>query len=412
MKTPSAQWPVMPNTCPDRALGAAEGSSSLAMGGPMKRSTQTDVARLAGVSRAVVSHVVSNRPAGGITITEETRRRVLAAIEVTGYQPDASAQSLRLGKTRSVGVLIPDTQNPHYWQVVRGVEDAARPHGYDLFFSSTSLDPDRELAGVRALTRRRVDGLILMLTYYDKLESELLALRSSQSALVLFGLPPSSALEVDTAEPSHGEGAAEMMAHLLGLGHRRIALVLGVATPTLGVERLAAYEAALRAAGLPVDPELIVHTGPQIEDGYGAALHLLDLRPRPTAIVAVNDYLAIGVLRACVERGVRVPNDVSVAGFDDIDVAAYLTPGLTTVRVSAEEMGRRAFCLLLDRIEHPASPPQHVRVPAQLVLRASTGPACPDEGVNGVTDPRSRRPLPETPVLSAALGAGNAPNGA
>jgi LacI family transcriptional regulator len=205
-----------------------------------------------------------------------------------------------------------------------------------------------------------------MLTYHDKVEPELLALRSSQSALVLFGLPPNSSLDVDTVEPSHGQGAAETMAHLLGLGHRRVGLVLGVATSTLGVERLAAYETALRDAGLPVDPALIVHTGPRIEDGYAAALHLLDLRPRSTAIVVVNDYLAIGVLRACVVRGVCVPDDVSVAGFDDIDVAPYLTPGLTTVRVSAEEMGRRAFCLLLDRMERPASPPQHVRVPIEL----------------------------------------------
>jgi LacI family transcriptional regulator len=380
----------------------------------MKRPTQSDVARLAGVSRAVVSHVVNNRPAGRIAITEETRRRVLAAIEETGYQPDASAQSLRLGKTKSVGVLIPDTHNPHYWQVVRGVEDAARPHGYDLFISSTSLDPDREIAGIRTLARRRVDGLILLLTYYDRAESELLALRGSQNALVLFGQPSDPSLDLDTVEPSHRQGAVEMMAHLLGLGHRRVGLVQGVATPTLGVERLETYEAALHSASIPFDPDLVIRSGPQIEDGYAAACRLLDLRPRPTAILAVNDYLAIGVLRACAERGLHVPGDVSVAGFDDVDVAPYLTPPLTTVRVSAEEMGRRAFCLLLDRMQRPASPVQHVRVPAQLIVRASTGPAStgsagPGGGAGAAPASWARQPLFESPAVGAGSGAPVAP---
>ncbi len=371
----------------------------------MKRPTQTDVARLVGVSRAVVSYVVNDRPVGTITISEETRRRVLVAIDEIGYQPDASAQSLRSGKTRSVGVMIPDTHNPHYWQIVSGVENAARPHGYDLFFSSTSLDPERELAGLHTLTRRRVDGLILLVTYYQALEAELLALKEAQNALVMFGLPADSGLDVDTVAPSYAEGAAEMMAHLLALGHRRIGLVFGVAVPTLGLERLESYEVAHHAIGLHVNPDYVIRTGPRIEDGYIAALQLLDLQPRPTAIVAVNDYLAIGALRACAERGLRVPADVSVAGYDNIDVAPYLTPPLTTVDGSAEEMGRRAFHLLLHRMQHPAAPISHDRVPARFIARASTGHAGPaEEDID-----RAQQPLPETSVLSAASGASIAP---
>ena len=178
----------------------------------------------------VVSCVLNGRTEGRITITPETRRRVLAAIEQLGYQPDAAAQSLRLGRTHSVGVLIPDARNPHYWQIVQGVESEAQAHGYDLFLSSTSLDPDRELAAV-GHCRGRIDGLILILTYRDLLDPELQMLTHTRNPLVLVGGSLHGECRCDTVIPGLADGASEMMRYLLSQGHRTIGFVFGVAAP-------------------------------------------------------------------------------------------------------------------------------------------------------------------------------------
>jgi LacI family transcriptional regulator len=341
----------------------------------MKRPTQSDVARLAGVSRAVVSHVVNDRAEGRIAITADTRRRVLSAIEQLGYQPDAAAQSLRLGRTHSIGVLIPDAHNPHYWQIVQGVESEAQAHGYDLYLSTTSLDPDRELAAVRALMRGRIDGLILLLTYRSFVDPEVVGLTHARRPLVLIGGQEVGPPSCDVVSSGLREGAVEMMRYLIGQGHEHIGLVYGVAAPDLGADRLGAYVQELSAAGHPPAHDMVVRCGPRLDDGYRAALTLLDHSPRPTAIVAINDYLALGVLRACAERGLHVPRDVSVAGFDDIETASYLVPALTTVRTNAEEMGRQALRLLLERVRQPDRTCQHTHVPAEIVVRGSTGPA-------------------------------------
>jgi DNA-binding LacI/PurR family transcriptional regulator len=163
------------------------------------------------------------------------------------------------------------------------------------------------------------------------------------------------------------------MVHLFELGHRRIGLVFG-ASKELGADRLTPYRTSLEAAGLPVAPELIVDCGPTIEDGYQAARRLLALPERPTAILAINDLLAIGVLRAAGDVGLLVPADLSVVGFDDIDAARYLTPRLTTASKDAVRLGREAVRLALQRIQHPALPRQVVNVPTQFVVRESTGP--------------------------------------
>ncbi|NOZ27797.1 MAG: LacI family transcriptional regulator [Chloroflexi bacterium] len=340
----------------------------------MKRPTQADVARLAGVSRATVSYVINGRTDRSVSITEETRQRVLWAIEQLGYQPHAAAQSLRSGMTKTIGLLIPDMHNPHYWQIVHGVEEAAREQGYDLLLVSTSLDPEREQHSVRALLRRRIDGLILLLTFGDRLTSEIEMLARRHGPVVLLGGQMS---DLDTVDPDYGGGAAQMMEHLLSLGHRRIAFIHGVACPTLALGRLVVYRQVLQERGW-LNEDWIIRCGSTLEDGYQATLRLLDLSPRPTAILVVNDLLAIGALRAVADRGLRVPEDISIAGFDDIDVAAYLTPPLTTVRVDSESLGRESVRLALARMRDPERPPQHVHVAAQLVVRASTGPAPTD----------------------------------
>jgi LacI family transcriptional regulator len=340
----------------------------------MKAPTQADVARLADVSRATVSFVLSGRTGGPIGVTKETRKRILRAAEELGYEPNAAAQALRLKSNKSIGVTVFDLANPHSWQIVGGADEEARLRDYNLVLLVTAMDVKLEKASVREVLRRRIDGLILAQSFHSELREEFATLAARKSPVVLLGDYPGPQPALDTVTPGHGEGAVAMMQHLTDLGHRRIGFVFGVAQNPLGNERLMAYTDCLRSLGV-FDPSLIVPCGVTIAEGYRAAMELLERRPRVTAILAINDLLAIGVLHAAAECGLRVPADLSVAGFDDIDMAAFLNPALTTVRVHAEEIGRAALRRVLERIEQPDCPPQHSRVPAQLVIRDSTGPA-------------------------------------
>jgi len=334
------------------------------------RVTQSDVARQAGVSRATVSNVITDRNGGNIQITEETRRRVLAAVEALGYQPHAAARSLRSGRSDTIALLIPDGNNPHWWAIVRGVEAVTREQGCQLVLSITGQEAERERQSLRALAEQRIDGLILILTFPGRLAGELDALRLQGSPIVTFGheLPGK-----DLVTQDYGPGTREMMDHLIGLGHTRIGFIHGVARAGLGADRLFAYRRALRAAGLPYEKQLIVQCGPNPDDGACAAQRLLDLAPRPTAILGVNDLMAMGALQAAHERGLSVPADLSVAGFDDIDLAEHLTPPLTTLRANGEAIGRQAATLLFQRLADPEAPQQRVAIPTELVVRGSTG---------------------------------------
>ncbi len=338
-----------------------------------RRVTQSDVARLAGVSRATVSNVITGHTGGNVQITEETRRRVMAAVAALGYQPHAAARSLRSGRTDTVALLIPDGSNPHWWAIVRGVEAVTREHGCQLVLSIGGQEAERERRALHALAEQRFDGLILILTYPGRLADELEKLRLQGSPIVTFGheLPGK-----DLVTQDYGPGARELMEHLLALGHRRIGFIHGVARAGLGADRLFAYRRALRAANLPYEKALIAPCGPSPDDGACAARQLLDLTPRPTAILGVNDLMAMGALQAAYERGLSVPAELSVAGFDDIDLAEHLTPPLTTLAAHGEEIGHQAATLLFARLADPERPQQRLAIPTQLVIRRSTGP-CP-----------------------------------
>jgi LacI family transcriptional regulator len=335
----------------------------------VERITQMDVAQRAGVSRATVSNVLTNRTGGNVPISEETRQRVLAAIADLGYQPHAAARSLRSGRSGALGLLIPDAANPLYWSVVRGVEAVARTHGYQLALSISDGDADDERRSLRALAQQRLDGLLLFLTYPGRVAAELETLRFQGAAIVTFGraMPGKDAVVID-----YGAAACALTEHLLQLGHRRIGFIHGVARPALGADRLYAFRRTLRAAGAAVERDLIVHCGPSLSEGVAAAHRLLALSPRPTAIIGVNDLMAISALQAANECGVSVPSAVSVAGFDDIDLAAHVTPPLTTVHAGGEDIGRRAAEMLFARLDSPDAPPQVETAPARVIVRGST----------------------------------------
>ncbi len=341
-------------------------------GHPMKRPTQADVARAAGVSRATVSYVLNRQTKGRVPISSETRERVLAAAAALGYEPDARAQSLRSGATRTIGLLVPDLQNPHFWQIVDSATQAARQAGYDLLLSSGDLDRAQEEASLKSLLRRRVDGLILSVTFTRLAQEMLSQMAARRLPIVMIG---GGQFDFDYIGSDYRESTREVVAHLQKLGHRRIAFIHGVASPGRGQDRLQSYQESLQDAGLPFDESLVAHCGPSVQDGYQAGLQLLDRPDRPTAIIVINDLLAMGVLRAAADRGLDVPRELSLVGYDDIPMADYLVPRLTSVHMDAEAIGQGAVELLLQRLRAPEDPRRAIRIPTRLVVRESTGPA-------------------------------------
>ena len=338
----------------------------------MKRPTQATVARHAGVSAATVSYVLNGTNNGRVQISEETRQRVLAAVEELGYEPDARAQALASGSTKTVAVLIPDLRNPHFGEYATGIEEAAREAGYHILLSSSTLNDEYALDILKVLARRQVDGLIVSSSFI--LESE--EARATLADILTRGLPVVGLGEnygVDTVSAPYDAATKEAITYLLSLGHRRLGLVYGTGGHELGLDRLQPFQDGLQAGGISFDSDLIVECGPTIKDGYQAATRLLELASRPTAIIAINDLLAIGTIRAAVDLGLHVPNDLSVMSYDDIPMADYLVPRLTTVTKDALNLGRKAFEVLLARLQNPDLPQQHVHCPVRLIIRESTG---------------------------------------
>jgi LacI family transcriptional regulator len=344
----------------------------------MKRPTQVDVARLAGVSRATVSYVVNGLANGRVPISKDTRQRVLEAVAELGYVPDARAQALRSGDTKTLGLIMLDINNPHFWETVGGVEQESRASGYHILLSSTTPDYKYAEDIFKDLSNRRIDGLILMGTFIDQSESA----QNTLSQLLKRRLPIVEINDrynvnhnVDRVVSDYRAATMEVMAHLLSLQHRRIGLIYGVASPELGEDRLQPYRDSLQAAGLAVDEDLMIECGLTIEDGYQAARQLLEQPSRPTALLAINDLLAIGALRAAGDLDLIVPDDLSLAGYDDIPMAKYLMPRLTTASKDAARLGQEAARLLLARLSDPDRPRQEISIPSRLIIRESTGPA-------------------------------------
>lgn len=344
----------------------------------MKRPTQVDVALKAGVSRAMVSYVVNGRAGDQVPIAEDTRLRILKAIEELGYEPDARAQALRSGDSKTIGLILPDIRNPHFWENADGVEQEARNAGYHMLLSSMDLNAEYGKDLFKSLSERRIDGLILMgsfIDYSDEARSTLARLRKRQLPVVEICDEIYEDHDLDCVVSDYRAVTSEAMSHLFSLGHKRIGFINGVAMPVLALDRLQSYQESFRNAGFPVQEDLIVNCGPGIEDGYQATLQLLSRSDRPTAIIAINDLLAMGVFRAASDLGFQIPMDLSVIGYDDIPAANYLTPRLTTASKDAIRMGREAIHLLLDRIKTPEQPSRIFEIQAKFILRDSTGPA-------------------------------------
>lgn len=339
----------------------------------MKRPTQKDVALRAGVSRATVSYVLNDQTQLKVPISAETRQRVLQAIAELGYEPDAQAQSLRRGHTKIVGVMIPVIQNPFFWQILSGTSTALQEAGYSLHLSHYPLDLQQETNTIRELTRQRVDGFVLLAAVKYLLPRLSDYLRKADRPVVEI---TATKAEFDHVVHGYSSGTRALMTHLLDLGHRRIGFIYGVAQEVQGFDRLLTYRRVLQEADLSGNDLFEAHCGDRLEDAYQAAYALLNRADRPTALLVINDMLAIAVMRAASDLGLAIPDDLSVAGFDDIPFSSYMMPRLTTVSGKAEESGREAVRLLLRRFAEPDLPQQVTTVGSQLIIRESTGPVC------------------------------------
>jgi LacI family transcriptional regulator len=324
-----------------------------------------EVARSAGVSVATVSRVLNGKG----PVNEETRSRVLHAVEALGYVPHGGARSLSTRRTMNVGVLLPDVHGAFFSEVVRGIDLAARAAGYHVLVSGSHSDLAETTAVLQAL-HGRIDGLILLTagTGADWLRR---TLPRGVPAVLLHNSEDDA--DHDSIRIDNRLGARMAVDHLLDLGHRRIALICGPPGNTDAAERLLGFREALTARGLKADPRLELPGDFGEESGFRAGERLAGRAHPPTAIFAANDAMAIGCLAALRGRGLRVPEDVSLVGFDDIPIARYLTPALTTVQVPIAEIGGRALERLVTVIQSGReTEKQHDVVMPTLAVRAST----------------------------------------
>lgn len=330
----------------------------------IKKVTMRDIASHAKVSINTVSLTLQDSD----LVHPETKARVLKSVKELGYAPNVMAQNLRRGVVRTIGVMIPDTHNFHFWDLVAGIQDEAYQNGYGVVLTSTRLDRDLELETLRGLLESRYAGVILATTYSEQFPVEMRDLLRRGGAIVTLGRTWEGADRVSYFR----EDAAEMLLdHLYSLGHRHIGFVMGVAREGLASERIQAYQKFIARNNLV---QLLEKCGPTIEDSYAATSRLIARNPRPTAIMAVNDYLALGVYRSISEHGLKIPDDVSVAAFDNTLIAENIYPALTSVDVGGRDIGRVSARLLFERFADPKRPQQIVEMPARLIVRSSTAP--------------------------------------
>jgi LacI family transcriptional regulator len=327
--------------------------------------TIREVAESAGVSYATVSHVINNTR----LVSQETRERVLAAMDALNYRPNALARSLRQGKTNTLGLVLPDSANPFFAEISRSIEDEAFKKGYSVFLCNTELDTQRELFYVDVLSKKQVDGIIFVAAG-DQVDSlDFLRSRNMPVVLIDRDLPN---VEVDAVLSDNQLGGFLATRHLLDLGHTRIACIAGPSSITPSAERIIGYRRALEEAGLSYDENLILRGDYHAQSGLEVTHSILKMDPRPTAIFALNDLMALGALRAAAEAGCSIPKDLAVVGYDDLEIAHFTNPPLTTIAQPKKEIGAQAVHLLVDRMSQRNRPPSRLVLAPELIIRRST----------------------------------------
>ena len=326
-----------------------------------------DIASEAGVSTATVSHVINKTR----FVSEAVRARVLKAIELHDYYPNAHARSLASGSSRILGLVISDIANPFFPELVKSIEAAAFEHGYDVVLSNTNYDAGRAAHYVRRFIERKVAGVALMTSEMDKSLIDELARREVS---VVFLDSGETGLHMSNLRVGYAEGIKQAILHLVELGHRNVAFISGLSHLRSAKRRLEAFRQTMREV-LPDAKEQIYQGDFKTEGGRRAAIEILAAAALPTAVVAANDLMAFGAISEFRRAGLNVPLDVSVVGFDDIAFSSLIEPALTTVNLPLGELGRMAVEALLTTLSSPTQHGIELLIPTQLVVRASTAAA-------------------------------------
>ncbi len=329
--------------------------------------TMKDVARLAGVSTSTVSHVINKNR----FVSDAIADKVNAAVEQLNYAPSALARSLKLNQTRTIGMLLTASSNPFYAEVVRGVERSCYERGYSLILCNTDGDAERMNRSLETLLQKRVDGLLLMCTENHRPSKDAISRYPSLPIVMMDWSPFDGANDViqDNALLG-GEMATE---YLIRQGYRKIACITGPLDKTTAQERLNGYRQAMNNAGLVIPSGYEVSGDFEFEGGVPAMEKLLSLPEPPHAVFAGNDAMAVGAYQALYQRGLRVPDDVAVIGYDDIQLAQYMMPPLTTIHQPKDSLGELAVDALLHRLQDPQAEPQILVLTPELVVRQSVG---------------------------------------
>ncbi|MNG78062.1 Catabolite control protein A [compost metagenome] len=327
------------------------------------------MAQACGVSPATVSNVLANKP----HVSEATRKLVHEKVSELGYRASATARGFRLQRSWSVALVIGDIANPFNPEVVRGVEDTLWEMNNNLILCNTDSKSQRKIAYVQSLLDKQIDGLIMLSQSFTS--DEVAALDLSQLPPIVTINRTSEFLSSDHVALNNESGTAALMGHLISLDHQRIAFIKGLASSSAATARFDGYRKAMEEAGLQIFDEYVAGGDYTMEAGAAAARYFLDLQEPPTAIFAANDLMALGVLGVLRERQVNVPQQISVAGFDDIDMSAHPLINLTTVRQPKRESGIAAARLLLERIASKNSLPHRcITIEPELVIRGTTAP--------------------------------------
>ena len=329
-----------------------------------------EVAKRARVSTATVSRTVN----GIRSVNPTLAKRVWKVVHELGYYPNTQARALVSGRSRIFGLIVSEIVNPFFPEIVQAFETIAVQHNYEILLTSTAHDPQRMEISVRRMIERRVDGVAVMTFGMEELLLEDLRVRNVPLVFVDVGpaLPRVSNIKVD-----YRHGIRQAVQHLAALRHKQIAFVSGPSELRSAMARQTAFMQSMEEIGLAVDRELVVEGDHTLEGGMKAMCRLIKGKVRPTAALCSNDMSAIGVMRQCFEEKIDVPGDFSVVGFDDIRLAQFVLPPLTTVRMSQKELGRLAFTSLLTEVERPVPVPHGSEYSLQtdLVLRKSTAMA-------------------------------------
>ena len=326
------------------------------------------VAALAKVSIATVSRTINNSPA----VSERLAKRVWQAIEQLNYFPNTHARSLVSGRSRILGIIVENITNPFFPELIQNFEEIAVAHGYEILVSSSNSDPAVLATCVRRMLERKVEGVAVLSFGAEEPVLDQLVHRNIPMVLAEFHLDDP---KVSTILLDYSTGIHEAVDHLFALGHRRIAFLAGPHKLHSAITRENDYRAAMQHVGLAIQKKWVIECDHTLKGGVAGFAQLQSLASRPTAILCSNDMTAIGVLRAAYMDGLRVPDDLSVIGLDDIDFAEFTLPPLTTIRLSRADLARAAFEALRQQAEDPGNPKiqREFLVSTSLVVRGSTG---------------------------------------